>query len=77
MRLLDRHEVCAIVGVSYVTLWNWMREGRFPRSRVAGGKVKWLESEINDWVNSLPLSQLKGDEASGTPPADKQRRVET
>jgi hypothetical protein len=24
-RLLDRHEVCAIINVSYPTLWGWMR----------------------------------------------------
>jgi hypothetical protein len=40
-----------------------MREGRFPRSRVCGGKSAWLEDEIEAWIESLPIRQLKGDAA--------------
>jgi hypothetical protein len=34
-RLLDRHQVCEIVGASYPSIWTWMRDGKFPRSRIA------------------------------------------
>jgi predicted DNA-binding transcriptional regulator AlpA len=61
VRLLDRHEVCAIAGVTYPSIWLWMREGAFPRSRVVGGKSMWLSSEIDDWLTSLPVRPLKGD----------------
>jgi predicted DNA-binding transcriptional regulator AlpA len=63
LRLLNRHEVCAITGMSYPTLWAWMRSGRFPRSRTTGGKgkVMWLSTEVEAWVNALPKSVLKGD----------------
>jgi predicted DNA-binding transcriptional regulator AlpA len=29
-RLLDRVEVQAVVGLSYPTIWSWMRAGNFP-----------------------------------------------
>jgi predicted DNA-binding transcriptional regulator AlpA len=63
-RLLDKAEVLAITGVSFPTLWLWMRANKFPRSRVAGGKSKWLSTEIDEWLHALPLRRLKGDEVS-------------
>ena len=63
-RLLSRREVMDITGVSYPTLWAWMRAGRFPRARAIGAlKVAWLESEISAWINDLPTKRLKGDVA--------------
>ena len=32
-RLIFRSELIDIVGVSYVTVWSWMRAGTFPRGR--------------------------------------------
>ena len=61
IRLLSKHEVLDRVGVTYVTLWNWMRAGTFPRSRVLGGKTCWLESDFDAWVAALPETRLKGD----------------
>lgn len=43
-RLLKKSEVLAIVGVSYPSLWAWMRAGHFPRSRVVRGHSMWLSS---------------------------------
>jgi predicted DNA-binding transcriptional regulator AlpA len=60
-RLLDRHEVCALVGASYPTIWLWMTRGKFPRSRIVGGTSKWLSSEVETWMAALPLRKLKGD----------------
>jgi prophage regulatory protein len=61
VRLLDKHEVCAIAGATYPTIWQWMRDGKFPRSRVVGGKSMWLSSEIEQWMLELPTRKLKGD----------------
>jgi predicted DNA-binding transcriptional regulator AlpA len=61
IRLLNRHEVCTIANVSYPTVWQWMRDGNFPRSRIVGGKSMWLSSEIEAWLSRLPLRPLKGD----------------
>ena len=64
-RFVFRREVCTRIGVSYVTLWTWMREGKFPRSREVGGqKIAWLESEIDDWMNSRPVRKFKGEKVA-------------
>ena len=46
---------------SYPTIWLWMTRGKFPRSRIVGGKSKWLSSEVETWLAALPLRKLKGD----------------
>jgi predicted DNA-binding transcriptional regulator AlpA len=61
VRLLNKHEVCAVAAVSYPTIWAWMRRGEFPRSRVCGGKSMWLSTEIEQWLAALPVRKLKGD----------------
>ena len=56
VRLISKVEVMDRVGLTFPTIWQWMREGRFPLSReVAGGKALWLESEINEWILSRPV----------------------
>jgi predicted DNA-binding transcriptional regulator AlpA len=65
-RLLSKRQVLDRVGASYPTVWHWMTVGRFPRSRTVGGKVMWLESEVNRWIADLPLSRLKGDDTEAT-----------
>ena len=60
-RLLSKHEVLAIVGCSYPSLWSWMRAGKFPRSRIVFGKSMWLASEVRAWIAELPKRPLKGD----------------
>ena len=61
-RLILRDELIDIVGVSYVTVWSWMRAGTFPRGRDIGGRTAWIESEIADWIASRPIRRLKGDD---------------
>ena len=59
-RFLSRLEVCAKIGVSYPTIWSWMRQGKFPRSRVLGDmKVAWLSTEIDELIARLPVRELK------------------
>src|SRR5262245_52800816 len=42
-RLLTKPEMLARVRVTYPTIWKWMREGTFPRSRIVGNKSMWFE----------------------------------
>jgi predicted DNA-binding transcriptional regulator AlpA len=63
-RLLSKPEVLAIVGVTYPSLWAWMRNGTFPRSRVVGGRSMWLSTEVDAWIAGLPIRRLKGDAAA-------------
>jgi predicted DNA-binding transcriptional regulator AlpA len=61
VHLLSKREVLAIANVSYPTLWSWMRQGKFPRSRAVGGKSMWVSTEIEAWMAALPRCRLKGD----------------
>jgi predicted DNA-binding transcriptional regulator AlpA len=65
-RLLTKAEVLARVGVTFPTIWKWMREGTFPRARRLTAESKstrayWYESEIEAWLANLPVKRLKGD----------------
>jgi predicted DNA-binding transcriptional regulator AlpA len=71
VHLLDKSEILAITGVSYPTVWLWMRQGKFPRSRVIGGdssknsnKSVWRSDEVEAWIAALPVRALKGDPPS-------------
>ena len=61
-RLISKPEVLDRVGVTFPTIWKWMLEGTFPRSRELGGKVAWLEHEISAWILARPISHLKCDD---------------
>ena len=64
VRLISKPEVLDRVGVTFPTIWKWMRDGTFPRSRVLGGKVGWIEFEVEAWIASLPVRRLKGDKTA-------------
>jgi predicted DNA-binding transcriptional regulator AlpA len=60
--LLNKKQVVDRIGVSFPTIWKWMRAGKFPRARTVGDlKSVWLESEIAAWMSALPLRRLKDD----------------
>jgi predicted DNA-binding transcriptional regulator AlpA len=63
IRLLGKHDVLAITNVTFPTIWAWMRGGKFPRSRIVGGKSMWLSTEVDAWLAALPVRPLKGDAA--------------
>jgi predicted DNA-binding transcriptional regulator AlpA len=53
-RLLCKAEVIERVGVSYPTIWNWMRAGKFPRARDLNGSPRWLAHEVEVFLSFLP-----------------------
>ena len=65
-RMLSREEVLEIVGVTYPTIWAWVRDKHFPAPRRLGftkhqqGRIGWLESEVQAWIMSLPKKYPKG-----------------
>jgi predicted DNA-binding transcriptional regulator AlpA len=61
VRLLDKHEVCAITNVTFPTVWAWMIARTFPRARIVGGKSMWRSDEVDAWLAGLPVRALKGD----------------
>lgn len=41
-------------GVSASTIYRWMGDNRFPKARRVGvTAVRWLESEVAEWQQSL------------------------
>ena len=60
-RFISKRAVLDRVGASYPSIWQWMRDGKFPRSRELGGKAAWVESEIEAWIVNRPVRRLKGD----------------
>ena len=65
LRLLSKVQVLDRVGVTYTTIWTWMREGTFPRSiRLSDGKcprIAWYEHEVEFWLANRHRQRLKGD----------------
>jgi prophage regulatory protein len=62
-KLLSKNDVLARVPASYARIWQMMVNGTFPRSVKLGARAVWYESEINEWLNTLKRTELKGDEA--------------
>ena len=55
MRILNSNEVVKKIGLSKVTIWRRERDGSFPkRINLSERRVGWVESEIEDWVDSRP-----------------------
>ena len=60
-RLVTRAEVERRVGLGRSALYRAMREGRFPEPlRVGPKSVRWLLSEVEQWITGLPRSHGDG-----------------
>ena len=50
-QFLTRAEVCAMIGVSYPTLWERIRKGQFPAGYVLWNRqVRWKADEVEAWL---------------------------
>jgi prophage regulatory protein len=62
-RLMNKAEVLEKIGVSFPTLWWWMREGRFPMPiRLGDGprsRVAWHLNEVEAWIADRPRQEYK------------------
>ena len=57
-RLLRRHKVEELTGLSRASIYRWMRNGRFPRPvKISSRGVRWKESDITDWIQSRPEAE--------------------
>jgi len=65
IRLLGKPEILQITGVTFPTIWAWMRKNQFPRCYVIGrsssSKSVWRSDEVDQWLAGLSLRPLKGD----------------
>lgn len=64
--LLKASEVQARTGMSRSTLYQQIRRGLFPKQRQTTVRsVRWLESEVNDWIASRGLATNQSPAAKG------------
>lgn len=50
--VLKRSEVVALVGLGFTTIWRLEKRGEFPaRRKLSIGRVGWLHSEVQAWIN--------------------------
>jgi prophage regulatory protein len=51
MRFIRLKEVMHVTGLGRSSIYNYMAEGRFPKTVSLGGRaVAWVESKITDWM---------------------------
>ncbi len=55
MKILRTPEVTNITGLSRTTLWRLERRGDFPRRiRLSPNSIGWIETEVEEWIESRP-----------------------
>ena len=55
MKILRIGKVTEATGLSRTTLWRLERSGDFPRRiRLSPNSTGWIESEIEQWIESRP-----------------------
>ena len=65
-KFLSRKQVCAVIGVTYPSVWSWIKADHFPAGRKLGlgsgnrNKIVWLELEVLHWMETRPLQLPKG-----------------
>jgi predicted DNA-binding transcriptional regulator AlpA len=64
-KLIFKDELLKLLGVTYGSLYAWMRDGKFPLAIEVGPRggrsirIAWLESEITEWLAARPRRQLR------------------
>lgn len=52
--MMKRKDVVALTGMCYTTIYNMEKQGKFPsRRQLSPGRVAWIRSEVEAWLNSL------------------------
>jgi predicted DNA-binding transcriptional regulator AlpA len=64
IRLIFKPELLELIGVSYGSIFSWMRAGKFPIAREIGPsgrgtRIAWVESEILEWLAARPQRRMK------------------
>ena len=62
-KLISKRELLSLIPLSYPTIWQLMRRGKFPRSVKLGdgpnAKVAWYLDEVSEYQASLERTELK------------------
>jgi len=74
MRLMRIQEVVQVTGLSRMSIYRYEKAGVFPkRRRIGENSVRWLDSDVEDWMASRPPigASLDVGRAMGRPPAQR------
>jgi predicted DNA-binding transcriptional regulator AlpA len=62
--LLTKGEVLDLLKISHVSLFFWIKQGKFPHGIAIGdgkkGSVRWIKREVYDWIANRPARIPKG-----------------
>ncbi len=60
IKLLSRHEVAKMLGISLMTLYTWTKKGIIPAYRI-GNKIKYKKSEVLESMELVnPKTSING-----------------
>jgi predicted DNA-binding transcriptional regulator AlpA len=76
IRLIYKPELLQLIGVSYGSIFAWMRTGKFPLAREIGPggrstRIAWVEREILDWLAVRPKRHIRPPPIAAGPAKDK------
>jgi predicted DNA-binding transcriptional regulator AlpA len=63
-RLIFKSELLRLIGVSYGSIFSWMRAGKFPLAIEIGPggrscKIAWIRTEVEEWLATRPRRRMK------------------
>jgi excisionase family DNA binding protein len=73
-RLLTAREVAELLGFASGTVVNWAERGEVPSFKL-GGRLRFRESEVVEWIEQRRQGPGAGGEVSPTPTAAPARGV--
>ena len=56
-KLINRPKLADTLDVSESTIARWMRNGTLPTPILLDGRAYWTETDIREWLGSLPRGQ--------------------
>ncbi len=72
MKALRIRDVATTTGLSRTTLWRLERRGDFPhRIRLSPNSIGWIESEIEQWIESRPRKPSNVSDPKSSEAADR------
>lgn len=58
-RLLTAEQVITVTGMKKTFIYDHMKRGTFPKNIKIGAAVRWLESEVQDWIDAQVAANRK------------------
>jgi predicted DNA-binding transcriptional regulator AlpA len=63
---LSKRQVLELIPISATSLWDWCRNGHFPKPRTIGSKTVWLSSDVHAWMQARPVREYKKPQEIGS-----------